>query len=276
MEIKDLKNNILKNEVPSLMVFYAEEPILAKQFIKQISTTLNKYYRYFDKAEEVLYELSTNLKDDYLFIILNDESVLKNPVYLQELSKPNRNVIVYFDELDTKSDFYKNNKDLIVSFRHLSRPTIIAYVQTLLEKNKLIVTQDRVEKFVDFCDCNYSLCCNELDKVLTLGQSSSNLVVDYMLKEGFSDYRQTNIFSFIQDVLNKNPEVFDKKCRMSEPLIGFLFNLYKQAKARLEATGGQDLRYVDIMQLCSSLDSCVKDGTLNADYLLNYLLLKVI
>ena len=276
MEIKDLKNNILKNSIPNLLIFKVEEPVLARQFITQMSSTLNKYPRYFDRADEVLYEIKTNIKSDYLYIILNDPMILKNPDYIEQLKNPDRNVIVYFTELDSKSDFYKNNKDCIVDFKHLTKPTIIAYIMTILQKNKIAIQQEQAEQLVDKCNCNYSLCCNEVEKIITLGQSNSNLLMDYMLKNGFSDYRHTNIFSFVQGILNKDINVFDSKNRLDDSVISLLCILYKQAKNRLQASNGTDIRLVDIMQLCSKIDAGIKDATFNADYALNYLLLKVL
>lgn len=275
MEIKELKDSILKSNIPNLLVFKVEEPVLARQFINQMSTTLNKYPKYYDKADEVLYEIKTNIKSDFLYIILNDPLVLKNPEYLKELNSPERNIIVYYTELDSKSGFYKNNKDLIVDFKHLTKPTIIAYIMTVLQKNKITIQQEQAEQLVDKCNCNYSLCCNEIEKIITLGQANSNLVMNYMLENGFSDYRHTNMFSFVQGILNKDIKVFDSKNRLDDSVISLLYTLYKQTKDRLQATNGMDARLVDIMQLCSKIDAGIKDATLNADYALDYLLLRV-
>ena len=73
MDIKLLKNSILQNNIPKFLIFNAEEHTLCKQYIESMSTTLNKYHKYYDNADEVLYETSTNIKDDYLYIILNDD-----------------------------------------------------------------------------------------------------------------------------------------------------------------------------------------------------------
>lgn len=276
MEIKDLKSSILKNEVPSLVIFKTEEPILAKEFIKKMSTTLNKYYKYYNKLDEVLYEIDTNLKDDYLYIVLNDYSILsKSQEYLDALSKvKNRNIVLYFDELDTTSSFYKLAKDRVVYFKHLSKPTLVAYAQTALKKNKIVITQERIEKLVDVCNCNYSILCNELDKIIALDQPTSNILLDYMLENGFPDYRQTNMFQFIKEVLKGNSEVFDLKNRLNDSTITFLLNLFRQSKNRLEATG--DRKYANIMQLCSGLDGAIREGTINSDYILDYVLLKAV
>ena len=81
MDIKELKSYISANNIPKFLIFNVENALLCKQYLVSISSTLGKHYKYYDTADEVLYETSTNLKDDYLYIILNDDKVLKNQNY---------------------------------------------------------------------------------------------------------------------------------------------------------------------------------------------------
>ena len=142
-----------------------------------------------------------------------------------------------------------------------------------LEKSKIDISQDKIETLVDYCNCDLGCCMNELDKIIVLGQSNSNLVFKYLADKGFSDYRRTNIFTFLNKLLNKDVSVFDDASRLDENFIGLLVLLYKNARTRLLSTNNH--RYAGIMQLCYKLDSCIKDGRLKDTYLLDYLLLKV-
>lgn len=273
MDIKELKTSIKTNSIPTLIIFNVENQALAKQYITSMSSTLNKHFKYYDTADQVLYETSTNLREDFIYIILNDEKILKNPNYIEELSKTGRNIIVYFPNMDKQSTFYKQNGSLIVDFKQLDKYTILSYMMKQLDKAKINVAQEKVEQLIDFCNCDLGCCLNELDKIITLNQSSSNLLFDYMMHNGFSDYRKTNIFEFVSKIINKDSTVFDDAMRLDENLVGLMMILYKNAKTKFVSTSNP--RYLDIMRLCSKLDSAIKDGSLKDKYLLDYILLKV-
>lgn len=273
MEIKLLKNNIKSNMIPNFLIFVGEEQALARQYIESISNTLGKHFKYYTTADEVLYETSTNLREDFLYIILNDDKVLKNTTYVDELIKTNRNIILYYTDFDYNETLFKTYKDYVVNFKKLDKYTILAYLMKKLDMNKIEIDQEKVEKLVDYCDCNLGCCLNELDKIITLGQSNSNLLFDYMSNNGFSDFRNVNVYKFIQKIINKDKTTFEDLIKLDESIVGILTLLYKSARKSLE--NRTDKRYIDILKLCSKLDGAIKDGSVNSDYVLDYLLLKV-
>ena len=276
MDFKLLKASILQNTIPKFLIFIAEEQALCKQYLKSISSTIGLKYRFYDTADEVLYETATHLFDENLYVILNDNKISKNSNYIEELIKADRHIILYFTEFDTKNEIYKQYKDYFVIFNKLDKYTIVAYLNNLFKTNKIEVDQEKVELLVDYCDCDFGCCLNEADKIITLEQSNSNALFEYMLNNGFSDYRETNMFKFIQKILNKDKTLFDDQLRLNDSIIGLLTNLHKQASYRLaKATQSQEQHYGNIMQLCSLLDCGIKDGTINDKYVLDYLLIEV-
>ena len=275
MDIKLLKNAIFQNSIPNLMIFVATESMLAKQYLDSMAKTLNTVCKYYDKADQVLYEVSTNLRDNYVYVIMNDESILKNTDYVLELDKfKDRNIVIYFNELDTKSDLYKSYKDICVKFDKLDKYTLLAYLMKQLDKYKIAVNQDKIEKLIDYCDCNLGCCLNELDKIITLNQANSNMLFDYMLKDGFSDFRKTNVFNFIYKIINRDFTAYDDKIRLNDSIITVITLLYKQVLQRLERDSSNE-NFINILKLCSLLDSGIKDGTISDKYALDYLMLKV-
>ena len=274
METKELKASIKANNIPKFLIFDVDNALLCRQYLTAMADTLGKPCKYYDTADQVLYEVTTNLREDFIYVILNDDKIVKNPNYVTELSQLGRNIVVYFTDLDTKSAFYKTNKKDIVEFKQLGKYEIVSFLKKQLEKNKIDVSQDKIETLVDYCNCDFGCCVNELDKIIALDQSNSNALFNYMMENGFSDYRQTNIFSFINKILNKDLTVYDDVKRLDENFVGLLVLLYRNAKARLLSTNNR--KYADIMQLCYRLDSCIKDGRLKDTYLLDYLLLKVV
>jgi DNA polymerase III delta subunit len=259
--------------IPNFLIFVGEEQALARQYIESISSTLNKYYKYYDSADEVLYETSTNLREDFVYVVFNDEKVLKNLNYVTELIKTGRTIILYFTEYDSKESLFKTYKDYVVDFKKLDKYTILAYLMKRLKDSKIDVDQEKVEELVDCCECNLGICLNELDKIISLGQTSSNMLFDYMLENGFSDYRKVNVYKFIQKIVDGNLSAFDDLIKLDESIVGVLTLLHKSARKKLETY--TDSRYVDIMKTCSMLDSSIKDGTLSDKYVLDYLLLRV-
>lgn len=273
MDIKLLRTDIKSNMIPKFLIFIGEEQALARQYIDSISTTSNKYHKFYSTADEVLVETSSNLRDDFLYVILNDTSILKNPNYISSLIATGRNIIVYFtnpvDDL-----FIKANKEYIVDFKKIDKYSIVAYLMQKLHNEKIEVTQEKIETLVDYCNCDFGICLNELDKVISLGQASANYLTDYMLSNGFSDYRQTNLFSFVQKILYGKVSAFDDTQRIGDSIISIITVLYNQARLKLVETN--DERYGSIMTLCNKLDSGIKDGSVDTNSTLKYLLLKVI
>ena len=98
---KTKKTLILKNTIPNVLIFIGEEQALTRQYFEKLTTTLNKYHKFYDTADAVLYDVTTNLRDDYLFIILNDNSILKNfDNYMVELQKTGRNIVLYYTDFE--------------------------------------------------------------------------------------------------------------------------------------------------------------------------------
>ena len=69
MDIKLLKTDILSNNIPNFLIFEVYEYALAEQYIDYISSTINKPIKLYYSSKEVIYDIETNLKEDYLYII---------------------------------------------------------------------------------------------------------------------------------------------------------------------------------------------------------------
>ena len=273
MEIKLLKSSILSNNIPNFLIFITEEQALSKQYIESMTNTLNKAFKYYRSAKEAIYDIETNLREDYLYIISNDESLLHDEYLISTLINSRRNVIVCFDELDKSSNFYKSNKDYIVDFKKLDKYTLLAYAQKLCKVHKCRINQEKLIMLIDYCNCDLGILLNELDKIFLLDQENSNILVDYLLENGFIDYRGASIFKFIDMVLNKDTNAFNYLARLDDSPVNIVFNMYNMAKRRLLAT--KNTFYGKVMQLCYKIYNGIIDGTLGADYAIKYLLMRL-
>ena len=273
MDIKLLKTDILSNNIPNFLIFEVYEYALAEQYIDYISSTINKPIKLYYSSKEVIYDIETNLKEDYLYIIYNDKSVISDEDIVKALTNSKRNIIVYYTELDKRSLFYKNNKNYIVEFKKLDKNTLLAYAIKLCKDKKCSIDQGKLITLIEYCNNDLGILINELDKIFTLEQENSNILTKYLLEEGFIDYRETNIFDFINLILNKDKKAFEYYLRINESPVNILINLFNISKKRFISS--RNLFYKDVMKLSYNLYCRILSGTIDSSYSIKYLMLKV-
>lgn len=273
MNIKLLKTDILSNNIPNFLIFEVYECALAEQYIDYISSTINKPIKLYYSSKEVIYDIETNLKEDYLYIIYNDKLVISDEDIVKALINSKRNIIVYYTELDKRSSFYKNNKNYIVEFKKLDKDTLLAYAIKLCKDKKCSIDQDKLVTLIEYCNNDLGILINELDKIFTLEQENSNVLAKYLLEEGFIDYRETNIFDFINLILNKDKKAFEYYLRINESPVNILINLFNISKKRFISS--RNLFYKDMMKLSYNLYCRILSGTIDSSYSIKYLMLKV-
>ena len=273
MNIKLLKTDILSNNIPNFLIFEVYEYALAKQYIDYISSTINKPTKLYYSSKEVIYDIETNLKEDNLYIIYNDKNVTIDDTLVDKLINSKRNIIIYYTELDRRSLFYKNNKNYIVEFKKLDKDTLLAYAIKLCKDKKCSIDQDKLVTLIEYCNNDLGILINELDKIFTLEQENSNVLTKYLLEEGFIDYRETNIFDFINLILNKDKKAFEYYLRINESPVNILINLFNISKKRFISS--RNLFYKDVMKLSYNLYCSILSGTVDSSYSIKYLMLKV-
>lgn len=273
MNIKLLKTDILSNNIPNFLIFEVYEYALAKQYIDYISSTLNKPIKLYYSSKEVIYDIETNLKEDNLYVIYNDKNVTIDDTLVDKLINSKRNIIIYYTELDRRSSFYKNNKNYIVEFKKLDKDTLLAYAIKLCKDKKCSIDQDKLVTLIEYCNNDLGTLINELDKIFTLEQENSNVLTKYLLEEGFIDYRETNIFDFINLILNKDKKAFEYYLRINESPVNILINLFNISKKRFISS--RNLFYKDVMKLSYNLYCRILSGTIDSSYSIKYLMLKV-
>ena len=267
MDIKNLKENINKNAIPPFMIFNVKNGLLCKQYINVISKKINRFYKVYGSADEILYEIDNNIqKEEKLYIVLNDDKIIKNENYIQELINTNRPIILYFTELNKKDKFYKNNKQYIYDFEELDKDTLTRYVQKYLN----IETYD-IEEFIKRCDNNYGCCVNELDKMRYLDDGTLR---KYIKNKEYSNYKTVNTFEFVNKIIYKNKSAYEDIYCLNDNAMNIIITLYRIAK--LKYKGNKDTRLIHIMQVCVDIENKIKRGDIGSEYVLDYLLLKTI
>lgn len=273
MDIKLLKSDILSNNIPKFLIFIEEEPALSRQYIHSISNTLNKAYKYYDTADAVIYDVSTDLRNDYVYIIYNDDKSLKNSAYIDALVQTGRNIIMCFPSIDKNSSVYKEYKKYFVFFEKLDEDSLLAYAIKKCKDNNCSIEQNRLVELVRHCNCDLGALLNELEKIFILGQENSNVLVDYMLENGFPDYRQTDMFEVINKMLRKDYSAFKDLMKIDVSVVTVVFNMYNSARNYLLKT--RNPFYSRVMKTCYEIYNGIIDGTMSQTYALQYLLFKI-
>ena len=273
MEVKALKAAVLTNNIPKFLIFIEDEQELAKQYITTISNTVSRPLKYYDCIDDVLYDIGNNFKEDVIYVVMNDQKVFKNDRYIEELIKTDKRIILRYDSFDKKSEAYKNYKAYCVTFPKLDNYTILKYLTKKCEENGVAIEQEKLLTLIDNCNCDLGECLNEMDKIFTLEQANSNVLMDYMLNNGFSDYRQVNMFSLINKIINKDQKAFKDRLKSNDSPMSILMNLYSTAKKRLSETKNNE--YAKYMTMCKDLCFGIIDGSVNDRSALSYLMLKL-
>ena len=280
MEIKDLKLSIKQNNIPKLLIFIGEECALCRQYLNRMSSTLNKYIKYYEEAKDLIVEITTNFKDDNLYVIFNDETILSRPDYIKTLSESNRNIVIYFTEFDRRSKFFFDNSNIVCDFKKLTKNQLIVYLNSVLDSNKIKLDQEKLVKLIDCCDCNLSICLSELNKLILLSQTSADMLYDYIDSNNFIDYKKVNAFTMISKIFNHDKTIYDDLHKIDESPIALLGMITRLAENRLSKLSVSDIDtsiYLgNIIKTCNELDCGIKDGTVNADHAIQYLLVKVL
>ncbi len=271
MDIQDLRNKVYTNSIPNFLIFGGKEQFLCKHYITHISTTLNKHYKYYDTLEQVLHEASINIKEDFLYIVLNDKDALKNGVLIESAKSIGRNIILYYTDIDT---FSQSLNDNVVMFNPLDSATILAFLNKRLREGKVEVSIDLLQDLIEKCGNDLGCCVNEIDKIIALGFEKSNKVTSYMLNNGFSDFRDVQASDVAYKLLQNDHSVLKSIYKLGTSPISLLYIIYSMALKRL---GGRDsARYVNILNKCFEIDCGIKDGTINSKHVIDYILLSIL
>lgn len=273
MEFKVFKACVLSNNIPKFLVFIQKEYMLVKQYLQHISKSLNKDLDFYNSIDGAIYAIQTNIIQDKIYIIYNDVNILKNDEYIKSIIDSNKYVFLIYDDLDKNTNLYKNFESNLVIFNKLDKYQILAYIQSKLKQEKINISQDKLLQLIDYCNCDFSIVLNELDKIIILNQENSSLLVDYMLKNEFPDYREQNIFIFINKLLNKNISAINDIYNIINNSVIVLYNIFMCAKKKFVDTKNNQL--LKIMKLAYNLYIDILEKRIDERYALKYLLLEI-
>lgn len=276
MDIKTLKASILSRTMPQFLIFNSHEPTLSKQYIEGIADAAGLQYKYFDTLDEVLYDNTTGLRTPCVSVVVEDSKPLKNSKYVDAITNKNAYIILLYSNIDPKKykDFIKANESRIVTFDKLDGLSLLNYATKKCKDHNIRVSQDKLVQMVEYTNNDLGCLINELDKIFVLDQSNSDTLVDYMLKNGFSDYREPESDKFIEMVINGSPKAFEYYERFNKAIDSAVMLVYKMYSKYRECKDTKKI--LTGMRTCFEVYNGIVDGTMSDEYAIRYLMLKMI
>lgn len=309
MEITELRNRIVGNDLPRLIVLNGPEialkDIYLKQVIKKIDLPVSEI-QFFSELKPKLSQRSL-INKSQIYIVRQDEEIVSNEKYQDLLENVTRDyVILTYTKLNKGSKFYKRFKDNIYDFEFLDETTLTRYIQ-----KDYSLSEYNCKELIKMCSSDYSRILLELDKVqnycLAKGLSPikiNDVFTEMKLNRLIYEDPQDAIFDMIEAILrNKQKEtyrLYEHSKAIGESNINILYNLYNNAKyvlqvqtantKDLEKTTGLNkyqVKYAKekmgyfapekllyLMRLIFEVDRNIKIGEIDEEISVNYVLAK--
>lgn len=172
MEIYEIQNIMKSGEKPKMLVFYGSDYELINVYINNISKfyAINKSYIEDISRLPQLCVGDQMFYEDKLFIVKypkdlsSYERIFNN---INEILGENILIIVLSD-LDKRTKFYTQNKDLFVNFEPQDLKTFRTMVKPITN-----LSPDNVKELASICQNNYGKFLTEIDKVKNYAQANN-------------------------------------------------------------------------------------------------------
>ena len=252
------------------LMFIDNNHAFTKQYIVGISNTINKRPTYYDSVKSAINDLENSLLDDYFYIIHSDQLLYNVDIINKLMSYKYKNIVILYETIDKKSNLYKEFETYFVEFKQFDKYALYAYTKKLCKDHKCSIDQDKIFKLIDYCNCDLGILLNELDKIFILEQENSNILVDYMLENGFSDYRKFNVYNFISRVMSKDLSAFNLLYKIDDSTVGIIYSLYTTARKKFLDT--KNTYFINVMKISMKTYQSIMNGSIDQKYALKLIL----
>ena len=253
-----LKNILVnKKEIPKFMIFIENEPSNAKAYLNLISKNIGKPIKFYDSADEALYDMSTGLVDDRIYYIVNDDKVLKNNRYISELKSFDENIIIGFDGMKIPDSFISDNQNVVYVFDTGSMQTLLNFIAKKAIENKITINQSQSEDLIYKSDFKLSQITNEIEKISLLDNKA-----EYIANQEYPNIAKIDNMSVMLQVLNQDKRSMQNMSILMESAVGSLKAIYTMAKKKFKTT--DNLFYAKVMIASFKAYNHIIDGTLDS------------
>lgn len=314
MDVATLKAKIKSKQLPSYLIFSGTEWKVQQIYIDQIAKVIGKEVKSIESVTQIYSQLRNKslVKKGVIYKVRDDKELMTNEKLQQQIeSVLGDNILIHLlTNVDKRTKFYKQYKDVICDFEALSDAILKKYI--LKEIN---LSESNIQRLIDICEHDYGRILLEIDKVKRcallmypeVGHENENgdynRTFEYLLKDGtIYEPPYDAIFDLVDAILdrkvNKAFDLLQQSYAVGEATMVMLSVLYNNAKAVLQVqtyqgskiTEGTGLtgwqiknakphvgRYSEneliyIVQLCQKLESGIKTGRMEDEFAMQYLL----
>ena len=296
MEITKLKSDIVNHTPQNFYIFSGPEWKIQWIYIQKMAESFGKPMKYIDSVSSIHGKLSNKsfIPQSYLYVVRDDSDLINNENLQNTVEKllVDDVLILLLTTLDKRTKFYKKYVDKICLFEYLKEDILKKYLIRDIDPD-----EDSCKQLMEACEYDYGRCLLEIDKIKRSGKT-----VAEALKEGVV-YQppQDAIFDFVDAIIDNSRNVFylyDQCKQINESTLAVLSVLYNNTKATLQiqAYTGEDIskgtglnyfqiqnakkhtgkrknsELIYIMELCQKCQEGIVTGTMEEEFVLDYIL----
>lgn len=298
MNLMELKNKIIQKEDIFPIIFTGEEVGIMDIYIDEISRLYNLPIKRNDSVVAAINnskQKSLLINQKGIYLIKNDKTFYKEEESWKILLEENKKFILIYNNLDSRTNFFKEFEDRIVIFNALDAKQLSRYIikDTGLSK-------DKAEQMAINCGLDYLTIKMEVDKLLRYKEESGldiNIAFEKAIKEKILQIRWEDLFEdFVDSVIRRNTVDALKKWQglkqsgQSElKALAFIYNSFKQLllvkyeqanlyftnllKPFIKLYSTQEIE--DVIYILQKLELDVKTGKLEFNLLVDYILVSI-
>ena len=290
MNIKQLQSIILNknlyNNFNNKLIFIEEDEYLEKLIINVIANTYESEIHYAIDFTDIVDDLSATglFASNNIYILRNVNYFIKNPKELLKLRlTPNNILILIYNNIDNKSEFYELFQKDICLFPKLNLDQYVSIIQ----KNYSL-SKENCKTLLEIVDYNSQRVFSELNKIDILSKSNNKNINDVFiesLNDGLIYKDNTKEYSDWVDAIvkkdfkesiicaNKISKIDDDTMR----LINMLHETYKSflisPPVKFKVDKDELIKNIDFVHSC---EMGIKNGYIEEDFVRNYLMIKPI
>lgn len=291
MTIQELKFKIENKSIDNKPIVFriSDSSFIAKQYIEEISHLTNLEISYVDEIDYGfnLFDIPSNIIQVYVCDTLTIKKQLLNKNYTYIICKKITNG--------------ENYQDIVVDVPKLEQWQIIDYAQSRCEG----IDKSQIIELVNNCSYNIYRLENELSKLYIFDKNKQQSIFNMMLDDNaFVDISKYKIFDFSNAIVKRDfktvAAVFEKISSIDIEPIGLLTILVNQFRNIIsiqlannptpESTGLKPNQFYAIRHSCglytkeqlvniymflTDIDRQIKTGDMPMNYLIDYLVIKV-
>ena len=234
MKLFEFQQKMRNQTFPKFMVFVGCEYKIKDLYVRQLSKITDTSIVNIDTCSTLLAigKVTSLLGNRCLYVCKYDKGILSSTKYWDSISSKlgNNLLVLYYEDIDSKSKFYNKFKDNIVEFTKQQEETVKLMLQPYQIKPEIL------DYLVKQYECNYSYIVNELDKVQHYAKAKNISINDAIIEgqDTLCFVKNTEIQQLTEQLLSRNPKIFATLNKLKSSgesvikILGYIYNAFRQ------------------------------------------------